>query len=75
MFSAIARLARTATTLAVRGVLLLIIIEGTASREVINEAMRRHYAEDAGKSKEECESIKGDETKLSFLADGVLIKM
>ena len=51
------------------------IIEGTASREVISEAMRRHYAEDAGKSKEECEAIKGDETKLSFLADGVLIKM
>lgn len=51
------------------------IIEGTASREVISEAMRRHYAEDAGRSKEECEAIKGDEEKLTFLADGVLIKM
>lgn len=50
------------------------VLQGHASREVVTEAMRRHYAEDAGKSKEECEAIKGDENKLSFVADGVLIK-
>ena len=50
------------------------VLQGHASREVVTEAMRRHYAEDAGKTKEECEAIKGDENKLSFVADGVLIK-
>lgn len=50
------------------------ILQGRASKEVITEAMRRHYAHDAGKSKEECEAIKGDVNELSFLAEGVLIK-
>lgn len=50
------------------------ILQGTASKEVITEAMRRHYAEDAGKSKEECEKISGDISELTFLAEGVLIR-
>ena len=50
------------------------ILEGHATKEVITEAMRRHYAHDAGKSADECEAIKGDKTELTFLADGVLIK-
>ena len=50
------------------------VLQGTASKEVITEAMRRHYAHDAGKSPEECEAIKGDEVELTFLAEGVLIK-
>jgi len=36
-------------------------------------ATLRHYAEDAGKSKEEIEKITEPETNLMFLADGVLI--
>lgn len=50
------------------------VLQGTASKEVITEAMRRHYAHDAGKSAEECEAIKGDQAELTFLAEGVLIK-
>lgn len=50
------------------------ILQGHATKEVITEAMRRHYAHDAGKSPEECEAIKGDQTELTFLAEGVLIK-
>lgn len=50
------------------------ILQGRASKEVITEAMRRHYAHDAGKSKEEIEAITGDKIELSFLAEGVLIK-
>lgn len=50
------------------------VLQGTATKEVITEAMRRHYAHDAGKTKEECETITGDVTELTFLADGVLIR-
>jgi hypothetical protein len=50
------------------------ILQGHATKEVITEAMRRHYAHDAGKSPEECEAIKGDKAELTFLADGVLIR-
>ena len=47
--------------------------EGTVTVKVETEAERRHYAEDAGKSKEEIEKIKGDKVVLSFLADAVQI--
>jgi len=49
------------------------VMQGTASREVLDVATLRHYAEDAGKSKEEIEKITEPETNLMFLADGVLI--
>jgi len=49
------------------------ILQGTASRETFDVATLRHYAEDAGKSKEEIEKITEPKHVLTFLADGVLI--
>ncbi|MBL7952894.1 MAG: DUF4920 domain-containing protein [Flavobacteriales bacterium] len=49
------------------------VIQGTATREVVDVATLKHYAEDAGKSKEEIEKITEPRTDLMFLADGVLI--
>lgn len=49
------------------------IMNGIAYREVVSVEMLRHYAEDAGKSKEEIMKITQPETKLSFEADGVII--
>ncbi len=49
------------------------VLQGTATRETIDVATLRHYAEDAGKSKEEVEQITEPENSLMFLADGVLI--
>ncbi len=50
------------------------VIEGTAKKEVIDVATLRHYAEDAGKSKEEIEKINAPEEKYTFEAKGVIIK-
>lgn len=50
------------------------IIQGKAMRKVLTEAERRHYAHDAGKSKEEQEKIKGDVEEFTFEAEGVLIE-
>lgn len=47
--------------------------EGVVTVKVETEAERRHYAEDAGKSKEEIQKIKGDKITLSFTADAVQI--
>jgi hypothetical protein len=49
------------------------VVEGRAFREVLSVETLRHYAEDAGKSKEEIEAITAPETRLSFEANGVLI--
>lgn len=49
------------------------VLQGYASKETTDVATLRHYAEDAGKSKEEIEKITKPETSLMFLADGVLI--
>lgn len=49
------------------------VIQGTATREVVDVATLKHYAEDAGKSKEEIEKITEPRTDMMFLADGVLI--
>ncbi len=49
------------------------ILQGTATRETFDVATLRHYAEDAGKSKEEVEQITEPKHSLTFLADGVLI--
>ncbi|WP_338762334.1 DUF4920 domain-containing protein [Bernardetia sp. ABR2-2B] len=51
-----------------------IVMEGKVKKEVIPVAQLRHYAEDAGKSKEEIEKITEDEIKISFMATGVIIK-
>jgi hypothetical protein len=49
------------------------VMQGTATRETLDVATLRHYAEDAGKSKEDVEKITEPENNLMFLADGVLI--
>lgn len=49
------------------------VMQGTATRETVDVATLRHYAEDAGKSKEEIEKITEPQNSLMFLADGVLI--
>lgn len=50
------------------------IIEGVASKEIIDVATLRHYAEDAGKSKKEIEAINKPKEEISFEAKGVIIK-
>lgn len=49
------------------------VMQGTASRETFDVATLRHYAEDAGKSKEEVAMITEPKYVLTFLAEGVLI--
>lgn len=49
------------------------VMQGYATKETTDVPTLRHYAEDAGKSKEEIEKITTPETSLMFLADGVLI--
>ncbi|OHX68585.1 DUF4920 domain-containing protein [Flammeovirga pacifica] len=50
------------------------IINGVAQKEVIDIATLKHYAEDAGKSKEEIALIVEPETKYTFMAAGVVIE-
>lgn len=50
------------------------IMEGKLKKEVIEVATLRHYAEDAGKTKEEIEKITEAEEKYTFEATGVIIK-
>ncbi|MGK7389396.1 MAG: DUF4920 domain-containing protein [Candidatus Cyclobacteriaceae bacterium M2_1C_046] len=49
------------------------VFEGYVTQTVVDEETRRHFAKDAGKSEEEINSIVGDEEKLTFVADGVVI--
>ena len=50
------------------------VIEGEAFHDTVSVAELRHYAEDAGKSKEEIEKITEPEISLNFEARGVIIK-
>lgn len=50
-----------------------VIVEGTAYREVTPVEELRHYAEDAGKSKEEIAAITEAKEELKFMATGVLV--
>ena len=50
------------------------IINGNISIDTLSVSQLQHYAEDAGKSKEEIALITKPEITISFLADGVLIK-
>ncbi len=51
-----------------------IIIEGKAFSETTSVATLQHYAEDAGKSKEEISKITVPETEIGFEAHGVILK-
>ena len=50
-----------------------VIIDGFAFRESTSVDELRHYAEDAGKSKEEIEAINTPKEELKFLASGVIL--
>ena len=49
-------------------------IEGYAYNDTISVAEQKHYAEDAGQSKEEIAKITKPEISISFEANGVIIK-
>ncbi|WP_194974438.1 DUF4920 domain-containing protein [Aquiflexum lacus] len=51
-----------------------VVIEGVASKKETDVATLRHYAEDAGKSKEEIESITEPKQEYAFEAVGVIIR-
>lgn len=51
-----------------------IVMEGTAETTTTPVSELRHYAQDAGKSKEEVEKITEPEKALTFVADGVIVK-
>ena len=50
-----------------------VLIEGNATIKEVSEDLRKHYAEDAGKSKEEIAKIKGSEKDVQFAAKGVKV--
>jgi len=50
------------------------ILQGEATYETLEVEQVKHYAEDAGKSKEEIESITEPEYIFSFTASGVIIE-
>jgi predicted small secreted protein len=49
------------------------VMEGWAYKELVSVDELRHFAEDAGKSKEEIAKITKPEERITFMADGVLI--
>lgn len=51
-----------------------VVVEGTAETTTTPVADLRHFAEDAGKSKEEIAKITQPEKALTFVADGVIVK-
>lgn len=51
----------------------IVLIDGSATVKETSEEMRKHYAEDAGKSKEEIAKIKGSEKDIQFSARGVKV--
>jgi hypothetical protein len=50
------------------------IMEGRAFFRTVSVDELKHYAEDAGKSKEEIEKIKEPQKALAFEAEGVILK-
>lgn len=51
-----------------------VVVQGTAETSVTPVDELRHYAQDAGKSKEDIEKITEPEKALTFVADGVIVK-
>lgn len=49
------------------------LMEGTLEVKTVPEAMRKHYAQDAGKTAEEIALITGDETAVKFTATAVTL--
>ena len=50
-----------------------VVAEGEAEVKEVSEELRKHYAEDAGKSKKEINKIKGSEKQIVFMANGVKV--
>jgi hypothetical protein len=50
-----------------------VLVDGSATAKEVSEELRKHYAEDAGKSKEEIAQIKGAEKDIQFAAKGVKV--
>ena len=50
-----------------------VVADGEATVKEISEAMRKHLAEDAGKSKDDIEKIRGDSKEIIFMAKGVKV--
>jgi len=50
-----------------------VLVDGKATVKETSEEMRKHYAEDAGKSKDEIAKIKGPEKNVEFAAKGVKV--
>jgi uncharacterized protein DUF4920 len=50
-----------------------VVVEGEANVTEVSEEMRKHYAEDAGKTKKEIDKIKGSEKQIVFQAAGVKV--
>ena len=50
-----------------------VVLEGEATVKEVSVKQQKHYAEDAGKSKEEIAKIKSPKKELQFVAKGVLV--
>lgn len=50
-----------------------VVLEGTASVKTTSVKMLKHYAEDAGKTKEEIDAIKEPKTDIVLEAKGILV--
>lgn len=50
-----------------------VVLEGEAKVKEVSVKQQQHYAEDAGKSKEEIEKIKTPKKETQFIAKGVLV--
>jgi hypothetical protein len=50
-----------------------VVIDGIAEEKQTSVAQLKHYAEDAGKSKEEIDAIKEPKTEITITAKGVLV--
>ena len=50
-----------------------VVLDGEAKMKEVSVAQQKHYAEDAGKSKEEIEKITQPKKEVQFIAKGVLV--
>ena len=50
-----------------------VVLQGTAKMTTTSVEMQKHYAEDAGKNKEEIDKITEPKREIEFIATGVLV--
>ncbi|HVO29995.1 MAG TPA: DUF4920 domain-containing protein [bacterium] len=51
-----------------------LLVEGTIASKDVSEAAAKHYADDAGKSRDEIAKIKGDSKQFTMTATSVVVK-